>query len=289
MKWWTPQQFLAKAIFSGYQTNTGVRLHVGKARQVGSTALISAFIFYNLMNTDGGARAIVYTDNKAGAGKPIIDMYGDFWNSVCEPGEDLVVEPPHIHFPNGSYLYMAGNLSDSGFHRQGFDYVHLTDAQDHPYVDDIVDDVPNWDKSKSLFMETSGSKMSKSCEMYWLSETIPTFFLPWYIHHEYSLPFKSNRERYQFEDDMQSLSIFQGPGKPFKIEQPGVPQSLFPAYADDWRVKWTRDYDMTFSDYEITSENVHWYYRKWQHCMDMTQMKRDYPSLSDQLFLRWDD
>ena len=167
------------------------------------------------------------------------EMYEQFARCIF-PSDEITTKFPSVDIPNGSRaIFFDAKNPRAATNVAYSDIVHT----DSPQYTDVVEHSSN---ASYIFYEMDGLVPQNVWR-----ETENRIFLPWYLDDSHRISFKSDEDRWEYEDKFDE--IFKKLGFSFKIPTPGVPYHIYPTHAEDWVGNWGYD---NLTDYSITTENI---------------------------------
>ena len=237
--------------------------------------MLSGFIFHEIYDTPDTSVAVSATPDVC---KKIWCLYKGFCDAVGIESEGT--EGEYIRIDNGSDVTFG---DDFNFHN--YNIIHFGDA---PVSETFTNKISTISKHQDVIVEAkSGAPIGSFYEDFWIANyhknrKYACFFVPWYLSKEHQIKFRSNQERYEFEDSMNNLLA--EIGAPFHMPMPGFTYPVLTDKPSPWTYRWADAID--FNAWEIHTENVAWYVKQ---STDMRrkgvyQMQYLYPTYIEEAF-----
>ena len=258
-----------------------------KPRQVGATILISAVAFYE-MNAEPGARVCVVTPHQEAYSYEIWRIYKQFHDSTHT--EELRAIPgSYLKTHAGSEVWIGDHFGGHGEDGRGngipgkitdFDIVHFVEPGYSTHFRDHMERLPKYPRNQMVVIESSGCRVGCDFHDFWIGDPsyrradFSSFFVPWFVHDEYRIGFKSDQERYDFED--KTPSILKELGMELPVGEPYNRNEL-------WMRRWEESFE--FNEWIMEPENLQWYYRVFRELNgSASELKRQYPTYASEAF-----
>jgi len=276
------QTLLLQAVETQRQARKPIRIIILKARQEGMSTGIAGWMFLNsICQRNVSVGVVADLDENAAL---LFEKYRIFDeelpDGIC-PSKRYNVRGKRLVYENADKpaatdslrsridVIVASDASTDQAGRTGrsrtYNYLHLSEtafwANAAATVQSLFQTVPD-DPNTAIFNESTGKGYGDHFHQEWerackkQSDFLP-LFLPWFIHHEYTKPFDSAKERKRFEGTL---------GESEQAE-----------YSDELSL---------LESYELTFEQLNW--RRWQirnKCNGrVATFRQEYPSTPEEAF-----
>ena len=268
-----------------------IRFNLLKARQTGATSLISAYTFYRMCAEPDTLVAVMLGDN-GGQSYNIYQIYKTFLEGTGL--EFTYVENENcLKMDNGSEVQFGTHFE--GHPGKGrciphrlpdCDIVYIPEAGHYKAFEYLTSQFTFYDQT--VLIEASGCQRDSFYYDFWFGNSTsvapdyPSFFMPWFVSNGNRINFKSDKERYAFEDTMNDELKKIGAG--FTMPKPGIGYCVYIDKHEAWLPRWQSV--INFWDWEISTENVLYYIQKskeYNGCLKT--FRKDYPTFSDEAFI----
>ena len=207
------QHMLLNSYFQAKNDLRPVRLVVLKGRQQGCSTGVGAIGFMHMI-CHRGANLLIATEEKQGSGKNIFNMYRLYKekfpiqykekhqqdNEIIEFDEEL----------NYGLIRVSGERRVVSF---TYKFIHLSEAAKFldldNFMDEMLETVPMHLLTTSIFVESTAEDYGDQFHELWQMAEAgdqgvgwESLFVPWYVHEEYEIDFRSDKERQEFEDSL---------------------------------------------------------------------------------------
>ena len=207
------QHMLLNSYFGAKEGLRPVRLVVLKGRQQGCSTGVGAIGFMHMI-CHRGANLLIATEEKQGSGKNIFNMYRLY-------KEKFPIKYEHRHLTDNELIEFEEDLNNGLIRVSGeqkvtsftYKFIHLSEASKFldldGFMDEMLETVPMHLLSTAIFVESTAEGYGDQFHELWqMAEAGDVgvgwegLFVPWFVHEEYEIPFKTDRERQEFEDSL---------------------------------------------------------------------------------------
>ena len=210
------QHMLLNAYFRCKDEMRPVRLVVLKGRQQGCSTGVGAIGFMFMMGYIG-SNLLIATEEKQGSGKNIYNMYRLYKNMFpldLDKHTQHEVDNERIEFKE-KYNYSIINVSgETRVVSYTYAFIHLSEAAKFRNLDEFMDEmletVPMHLLDTSIFVESTAENYGDSFHELWQQAEKSqedrvgweALFIPWFVHEEYEIPFRTEAERTEFAESL---------------------------------------------------------------------------------------
>ena len=210
------QHMLLNAYFRCKDELRPVRLVVLKGRQQGCSTGVGAIGFMYMM-CYLGSNLLIATEEKQGSGKNIYNMYRLYKNMFPLPLAEHTEHDVDNELIEFDQEYNHGLIRVSGERKvvsYTYQFIHLSEAAKFldldTFMDEMLETVPMHLLDTSIFVESTAEMYGDPFHELWqmaeksAAESVgwEALFIPWYVHEEYEMPFKSDEEKLAFEKSL---------------------------------------------------------------------------------------
>ena len=276
------QHMLLNAYFSAQAEGRPVRLVVLKGRQQGCSTGVGAIGFMHMVCYKG-ANLLIATEEKQASGKNIYNMYRLYNNK-------FPIELPVTHMEDGERIEYDETMNHGLIRVSGerkvvsftYKFIHLSEAakfQDlDEFMDEMLETVPMHIQTSSIFVESTAEEYGDAFHELWQMAEAgklegvgwESLFIPWYVHEEYEIGFRSERDKEEFATSLNTSDESQ--------------------YGDEASLLQMPDIEIPILDGEvrtvgITLENLKWRRDKIAIMkFSLPRFHRQYPSTAEEAF-----
>ena len=207
------QHMILNAYFECILNGRPLRKFILKGRQQGSSTGVGVIGFMHMICRPG-ANLLIATEEKQGSGKNIYNMYRLY-------REQFPIKYEVRHEQDGELIEFGPELNNGLINVSGerrvvsytYKFIHLSEAAKFAdlakFMDEMLETVPMHLPDTCIFVESTAETYGDVFHEHWQQaekneEDIgwQALFIPWYVHEEYQIPFKTDKERQEFAESL---------------------------------------------------------------------------------------
>ena len=209
------QHMILNALFAAKEEKRPVRIVILKGRQQGCSTGVGAVGFMHMM-CYRGANLLIATEEKQASGKNIYNMYRLY-------NEQFPVNYPLRHDVDNELIEFGPELNNGLIRVTGerrvtsftYKFIHLSEAAMFEdldgFMDMMLETVPMHLLDAAIFVESTAEDYGDMYHELWQQAEDKrhnvgweALFIPWFVHEEYEIPFRTTDEREQFAESLNS-------------------------------------------------------------------------------------
>ena len=292
------QEILLDAYFEMKEDTPAIRINILKGRQQGMSTAIGAMATLELL-CHPNTRALIASEEKGGSGENIFMMYITYLTYFQQLIEDELTEQERkewfwegtfnkrfsfgdvCELPNRSTFNVVGEKLVTS---RTLQFIHLSEAAFFNHLEDCMgmlnQTIPKTTES-FLAVESTAKEYGNAHYDLWIGgcagrSAFKPLFLPWFVHDEYQIPFRSEEERIKFE-----RTLGESDEDEFGNERELLTLDVTKS---DWFKAWNCFSEEDFK--YVTLENLKWRRVVIQELNGVIpEFNRQYPTLPEMAFL----